>query len=264
MICFPNAKINLGLNVVSKRTDGYHNIETCFYPVPWTDVLEIIPSDQLTFNPSGLSIPGNADSNLCLKAYYLLKEEFDLPPVSIYLHKVIPMGAGLGGGSSDGAYTLKLLNELFALKLSTQKLETLSGKLGSDCPFFIQNQPAFATGTGTDFSPVNVSLKGMFIALTHPRIHVSTWEAYAGINPQKPAQPITEIINQPLSYWRENLINDFESSIFSNHPAIKQIKEDFYTHGAVYSAMSGSGSCVFGIFENEAPQLQCDAYFPLD
>ncbi len=264
MLSFPNAKINLGLNIISKRADGYHNIETCFYPIPWCDALEIIPSEKLGFSASGLKIPGNPETNLCLKAYHLLKEKYDIAPVHIYLHKVVPMGAGLGGGSADGAFMLKLLNDHFDLNLSIAELENLAGKLGSDCPFFIQNKPILASGTGSEFSTTNVSLKGKFIALTHPKIHVSTQEAYAGVTPSVPEKSISEIIEQPIETWKHALINDFEKSVFSNHPEIKRIKELMYLDGATYAAMSGSGSCVFGIFDQNPEYSGYDASFVLD
>lgn len=264
MISFPNAKINLGLNIVSKRPDGYHNIESCFYPVPLKDALEIIESDQFQFTTSGLEIPGSSDHNLCTKAYQLLKERFNIPPVHIHLHKVIPMGAGLGGGSADGAFTLKMLNEKFDLKLSTCELQDLAGKLGSDCPFFIENKPVYVTDTGTTFSPVVLSLAGKFIAIKHPGIHVGTKEAYAGVTPKSSQISIPELISRPITEWKEVLKNDFEDSIFTSYPAIKEIKDLLYHLGAVYASMSGSGSAVFGIFEDYPVDLQGFSVFALD
>lgn len=250
MLCFPNAKINLGLNIVSKRPDGYHNIETCFYPIPWQDILEIIPSEKLRFHQTGLDIPGNPETNLCLKAYNLVRSEYDIPPVDIHLHKVIPMGAGLGGGSSDGAFMIKLLNDKFDLGMTNEKMKDIAGKLGSDCPFFILNEPLFAQGTGTDFSEIKLSLKDKFIALKHPNIHVSTQDAYNGVTPSQPLKSIKEIIKLPAETWKNELVNDFEVSVFSKHTKLKHLKEQFYASGAVYAAMSGSGSCMFGIFDN--------------
>lgn len=252
MIVFPNAKINLGLNIVSKRPDGYHNIETCFYPIPWNDALEIIVSDKLTFTTSGLEIPGNTDTNLCLQAYHLVKEQYDIPLVHIHLHKVIPMGAGLGGGSADGAFTLKVLNDQFGLEISSEELEDMAGQLGSDCPLFIENKPVFAEGTGNDFSAIALSLKGKYIALINPEIHISTQEAYAGVIPQPPLRSIKKILQQPIDTWKEELKNDFEESIFKNHPKIEALKKRFYDEGAMYASMSGSGSSVFGIFEEKS------------
>lgn len=251
MVTFPNAKINLGLNIVSKRKDGYHDIETCFYPIPTCDILEIIEAEKLSFSSTGLDIPGDTNSNLCVKAYNLIAKRYNIPFVSIHLHKVIPMGAGLGGGSADGAFMLKLLNDKFELGITIEKLEKLASQLGSDCPFFIRNKPAFATGTGTILEDISIDLNGKFIVLDHPNIHVSTQEAYSGVNPKSPEKSIREIIKQDLNAWRNELKNDFELSVFPNHPKIEKVKESFYTQGADYAAMSGSGSTVFGIFEEE-------------
>lgn len=255
MLAFPNAKINLGLSILSKRPDGYHNIESCFYPIPWHDALEVIISDQMKFTTSGLPIPGESDSNLCLKAYAVLKSAFDLPPVHIHLHKVIPMGAGLGGGSADGAFMLKMLNDKFELNCTTAQLQSYAAMLGSDCPFFIENQPIIATGTGTTFTTTALSLAGYYIALKHPGIHIGTKEAYAGVHPQMPATSIQAIIQSPVADWKDQLRNDFEASIFPNHPQIAQLKEALYQNGALYASMTGSGSVVYGIFE-KAPALQ--------
>ena len=250
MLTFPNAKINLGLNIISKRPDGYHDLETCFYPIPWTDALEIIESPSFSFTSSGLPIPGTNKSNLCVKAYKLLQRDYDLPPVHIHLHKVIPMGAGLGGGSSDGSFTLKLLSDKFQLGISIEQLEKYAGLLGSDCPFFIQNKPVFAEGTGNLFSPIEINLKGMYIAMVHPKIHVSTKDAFGGLTPKPPESSIKTILKLPIEDWKRQLTNDFESTIFALHPEVQKIKEQFYKNGAIYSQMSGSGSCVFGVFEN--------------
>ncbi|MFY0600775.1 MAG: 4-(cytidine 5'-diphospho)-2-C-methyl-D-erythritol kinase [Cyclobacteriaceae bacterium] len=260
MVDFPNAKINLGLNIVSKRPDGYHDIETCFYPIPLCDILEVVASDKLLFTSTGLDIPGDPKGNLCLKAYDLIKSAYDIPPVHIHLHKVIPMGAGLGGGSADGAFTLKLLNDKFDLNIEAGELERLAGKLGSDCPFFVKNEPVFAQGTGTDFSDIEVSLKGKYIALVHPKVHVSTQEAYGGVVPRKPAKGIQEILQMTVSSWQEGLINDFEKSVFENHPSIKEVKRQLYEAGALYASMSGSGSSVFGIFEERPDAKLFDVY----
>lgn len=255
MLSFPNAKINLGLNIVSKRPDGYHNIESCFYPVPWNDVLEIIPSNTFKFTASGLDIPGDPETNLCFRAYNLLKEKYRIPPVQIHLHKVIPMGAGLGGGSSDGAFALKMLNELFELNLEIPQLEKLAGKLGSDCPFFIQNKPVFVTGTGSNFQPIDLTLSGKYLALKHPEIHVSTREAYSKVIPQIPQISIPEILKSPVKEWANLLQNDFEASVFPHHSEIKQLKKELYQKSALYASMSGSGSAVYGIYE-KPPDLQ--------
>ena len=249
MIAFPNAKINLGLNVVSKRDDGYHAIESCFYPIPWYDSLEVIEATSFSFHSYGLGIPGDPNNNLCVKAYQLLKEDFDIPPIELHLLKQIPMGAGLGGGSADGAFTLKLISDLFDLGLTTSMLESYALKLGSDCPFFIQNQPSIAMGRGEELHPIELDLSGKFLGIYNPGIHVSTKEAYEGIVPQETDVPISEIIPQPLSVWKNLLGNDFEKSIFPNHPTIAQLKEEMYEAGAIYASMTGSGSTVYGIFE---------------
>lgn len=254
MISFPNAKINLGLNIVSKRPDGYHNIESCFYPIPLHDVLEIIPSDTLHLSSSGLDIPGTTESNLCIKAFNLLRERYDIPPVKIHLHKVIPMGAGMGGGSADGAFTLKMLNSLFNLDLKTEQLEDLASILGSDCPFFIQNTSAFATGRGTDLESISVNLQGYYLALKNPGIHIGTKEAYSKIAPTAPAVSIREIVTQPITNWRSQLHNDFERSVFPLHPYIEEVKNNMYFSGALYASMTGSGSTVYGIFD-EKPNM---------
>jgi 4-diphosphocytidyl-2-C-methyl-D-erythritol kinase len=253
MVAFPPCKINLGLNVLHKRPDGYHALETCFYPVPWTDILEIIPADKLTFTHSGNPIPGSSDDNLCLKAYHLLKKDFDLPPVSIHLHKVIPTGAGLGGGSSDGAYTLRILNDRFGLNIPASRLAAYAASLGSDCAFFTQDSPQLGTGRGEILTDINLSLKGKFLMLVKPDIHVSTAEAYAGVTPAAPARSIPSIVgHEPLPAWKRTLKNDFEASVFTKYPIIAGLKETLYRAGAAYASMSGSGAAVFGIFEQEA------------
>ena len=252
MIIFPNAKINLGLNITEKRPDGYHNLETIFYPVPLEDALEITvlnsSENKFSLHQSGLEIAGNPETNLVVKAYRLLDEKFDLPPVDIYLYKNIPSGAGLGGGSSDAAFMLKLLNDKFKLKLSDKILEEYAATLGADCAFFIKNTPTFAEGIGNLFSPVTLSLKGYQLVLVKPDIFVSTREAFAQIHPHKPEHSLREIITVPIEQWKDYMINDFEESVFPQHPAIREIKEELYNEGAIYAAMSGSGSSVFGIF----------------
>ncbi len=250
MIAFPFCKINLGLSILSKRTDGFHSIETCFYPVPWTDILEIIPSDEFAFTTSGISIEGDRSTNLCVRAYHLLQPDFNLSPVKIHLHKIIPMGAGLGGGSADAAFTLTLLNQIFELRLSIEQLKRYASQLGSDCSFFLERKPQLGEGKGEELSDAVVDLENKFLVIVKPDIHVSTSEAYAGVKAkslQKTARQVVE--KHPLPKWRDNLINDFEESIFERYPAIKKIKESLYFNGAAYSSMSGSGSSVFGIFE---------------
>ncbi|HOX83330.1 MAG TPA: 4-(cytidine 5'-diphospho)-2-C-methyl-D-erythritol kinase [Chryseolinea sp.] len=250
MVSFPPCKINLGLNILNKRPDGYHNLETCFYPVPWTDILEIIPGETLTFSSSGNSIPGKADENLCLKAYHLLRNDYSLDPVKIHLHKMIPTGAGLGGGSSDAAHTLRLLNSIFQLNISKEKLMHYASKLGSDCAFFIQDKPMFGSGRGEVLTTVDISLKGKFLILVKPDIHVSTLDAYSNVNPCQPEVSLQNtLMTNPVSRWKDVVRNDFEESVFKKFPEIQSIKEKMYSLGAVYASMSGSGSTVFGIFD---------------
>ncbi|MDR1631950.1 MAG: 4-(cytidine 5'-diphospho)-2-C-methyl-D-erythritol kinase [Dysgonamonadaceae bacterium] len=251
MICFPNAKINLGLHIVSKRPDGYHNIETVFYPIPLCDALEIVPSEtgETTFSQTGISIDGSPNDNLVMKAFHLLKNDFDLPEIAVFLRKQIPFGAGLGGGSADAAFMLGLLNDFAGLGLSVEQMEEYAGRLGADCPFFVRNKPVFAEGVGDIFTPVDVSLKGYYLVLVKPDIHVSTKEAYAGIAPRQPLSRLTETIHLPVEEWKNRLVNDFEEGIFARYPAIGGIKQSLYDQGAIYASMSGSGSSVFGIFE---------------
>jgi len=251
MVSFPPCKINLGLHIINKRPDGYHNLETCFYPVPWTDILEIVPADAAAFTCSGNLIPGIPEGNLCVKAYDLLRKEFILDPVKIHLHKIIPTGAGLGGGSADAAHTIRLLNELFQLKLSQEKLMAYAAKLGSDCAFFIQDHPMLGTERGGILSKISVPLNRKYLVLITPNIHVSTAEAYAGIYPQQPEHSIQHIVSGSITAWKLLMKNDFEESVFRKHPAIRKIKEKMYSLGAIYASMSGSGSTVFGIFETE-------------
>jgi len=249
MVSFPHCKINLGLNVVSKRPDGFHNIETCFYPIPRTDILEIIPSSEFLFTQSGINVPSLQEDNLCIKAYRLLSKDFELGNVKIHLHKIIPMGAGLGGGSSDAAFVLRLLNSVFNLKISIEQLRNYASQLGSDCSFFIEDVPMIGTGRGEILSPFAISLARCYLVLVKPDIHISTADAYSGIVPQKAQSPISEILKLPVAKWRNRLENDFEKSIFEKYPLIGLLKEKIYSRGAVYASMSGSGSTVFGIFD---------------
>ncbi len=258
MLSFPNAKINLGLNIIEKRSDGYHNIETVFYPVVWKDVLEIIPSgkrinskSEVQFRSSGIKISGSRQKNLCIKAYHLLKEKYPLPPVQMHLHKLIPIGAGLGGASSDAASTLILLNKIFILNISENELEKLTATLGADCSFFIRNKPVFASGKGDEFEEIGIDLSEYFIAVLKPSVHVSTATAYKNCEPKHPEVSIKEILKMPINEWKNFLVNDFEKTILKNHPEIKHAKEQLYDSGALYASMSGSGSAVFGIFSEE-------------
>lgn len=258
MITFPNVKINLGLSITEKRPDGYHNLETVFYPVALEDALEVrtssatAPDRKFTLHQHGLEIAGKPEDNLVAKAYQLLDEEFNLPPIDIHLYKHIPSGAGLGGGSSDAAFMLKLLNEHFHLNLPDNQLEEYAATLGADCAFFIRNKPTFAEGIGNIFSPIELSLSGYGIMIVKPDIFVSTREAFSNIHPKRPEHPIKEVIQRPVSEWKETLINDFEASVFPLHPAIEAIKQELYNQGAAYASMSGSGSSVFGLFAPEA------------
>jgi len=259
MIVFPHAKINIGLNVISKRADGYHNILSCFMPVGWKDALEILPSEEDRFSSSGLKIPGESSSNLCLKALALLREDHKVPPVQIHLHKVIPMGAGLGGGSSDAAFTIRALNEIFHLNLSFEEMLGYASKIGSDCAFFIQDEAVIAKERGNIFEKTNIPVKNFHLAIINPGIHVDTAQAYSSLTPQQPEVDINEALRLPVGKWKEYIVNDFESSVFKAFPAIASIKSSLYDKGAVYASMSGSGSSVYGIFA-EKPDLT--AIFP--
>ena len=252
MVAFPNCKINLGLNIVSKRNDGYHDIETFFYPVQLKDALEIIEKENIQFSISGSLVDGEYSDNLCLKAYQLLKNDFPkLAPIQMHLHKAIPIGAGLGGGSADAAFTLKLLNKKFDLSLPEKQLMKYALQLGSDCPFFISNKACFATGRGEILEQINLDLSPFKIIVVYPGIHISTSWAFSKVTPVVPVKSIKEIIQQPISTWKEELKNDFEKPVFTKYPEIKKIKEELYKEGAVYASMSGSGSAVYGIFEKD-------------
>lgn len=251
MITFPNAKINLGLNVVERRADGYHNIETVFYPIPLTDILEIVPAKGLetTLTTYGNQVDCPPEKNLVMKAYRLLAEQFALPPVDIHLYKRIPDGAGLGGGSSDAAHTLTMLRKLFGLDISDDQLASLSARLGADCAFFVYNRPMSACGIGDVLTPVDVRLAGKSLLLVKPAVSVPTAEAYSRVIPKKPSQPVRDIVSWPLEQWDGALVNDFEPSVFSLHPSLWGIKTSLLVSGARYAAMSGSGSTIFGIFD---------------
>lgn len=252
MVLFPPCKINLGLNVIRKRPDGYHEIATCFYPVQWCDALEIAPAKDFTFSTSGNPVPGAAADNLCVRAYALLKEDFSIQPVSIHLMKIIPTSAGLGGGSADGAFTLRLLNEVLKLGLDDERLRHYAGRLGSDCAFFIDCKPAIGTGRGEVLSPVALSLKGKFIVIVKPEVNISTAEAFSEIIPRVPPVNVETIIaNHSIHEWKAMLHNDFEPSVFKRFPIVEAVHAKLYAFGAVYASLSGSGSAVYGIFENE-------------
>ena len=256
MVVFPNCKINLGLRILNKREDGYHNLETIFYPVPLKDALEIIPSggtDPIQFSSSGLIVGGDTETNICVKAYRLLKKDFPaLASVKIHLHKSIPIGAGLGGGSADGAFTLQLLNKLLKLNLSKNQLIDYALQLGSDCPFFVLNTPCLATGRGEIMEPVDIDLSAYQLMIVNPCIHVNTGQAFSYLDRQKinnHSVSLKEIIHQPVNTWQQLLINNFEEPLFNKYPLIKEIKETLYKMGASFAAMSGSGSTVYGLFD---------------
>ena len=251
MVVFPNCKINIGLNVIHRRTDGFHDIETVFYPVPWTDILEIIASETDEFIFEGIKIDCRLEDNLCYKAFRLLKNDFNLPAIKLFLYKNIPQGAGLGGGSSDAAFVLTTLNKLFSLHLTEDQLMEYASKLGSDCAFFIRNQAAFATGKGEILSPVQPDLKDHYLLIVKPPVHVSTVDAFKLIVPVVPENSLRETIQLPVSEWRSSVKNDFEQPVFSLHPELKTIKEKLYDLGAVYASMSGSGSAVYGLFDRK-------------
>lgn len=251
MINFPNCKINLGLSITDKRNDGFHNIESVLFPVKLNDVLEIIksPNGFFSFTQSGIKIPGDPKNNLVIKAYHLLKTEFQLPEVHIHLHKKIPMGAGLGGGSADAAFAIKLLNDLFDLKITNKMMEDFARQLGSDCAFFIKNKAILASGKGDLFAPINVNLSEYNIVIVKPNIHISTPDAYSWVKPIAKERALKDIIGLPVNKWKGNLVNDFEKEVFQHFPQIEAIKNKLYKLGTEYAAMSGSGAAVFGIFK---------------
>ncbi len=256
MITFPNCKINIGLNITESRDDGFHNLETVFYPLPFSDGLEITQdkgskAGSVVFSHSGLKINGNDENNLCLRAYRLLEKEHKLPAIKMHLHKTIPMGAGLGGGSSDGAFTLKMLNEIFSLGLSQEDLMGYARQLGSDCAFFLENKPTFAYEKGDYFKPTELDLSGYWLVLTKPDIHVNTSEAYAAIKPKQPEKSLQELIKTPVESWQGNIINDFEASMSKKYEPIGRLINLLKDLGGKYVAMSGSGSAVFSILEKE-------------
>lgn len=259
MVNFPNCKINLGLNIIRKREDGYHDLETVFYPISITDALEIITAEKATaktdieFSSSGLQIDGSIENNLCIKAYRLLKKDFpELPDIKMHLHKAIPMGAGLGGGSADAAFALLLLNDKFNLNISTDQLINYSLQLGSDCPFFIINKPCFATGRGEVLEEISLDLSKYKLVIVNLGIHISTGWAFSQIAPTQPAIFIKEIIQQPVETWKDNLVNDFEAPVLSHYPELKELKDKLYQSGALYASISGSGSTFYGIFNKSA------------
>lgn len=259
MLLLPNCKINIGLNIVSKRPDGYHNLETVFFPIPLRDNLEFkeINNEDVPFRLilGGVPIDGKAEDNLIVKVYLDMKAEFNLPALELSLYKNIPMGAGLGGGSSDAAAMMKGLNEAYDLQLSPEDMENRLAKFGADCPFFVRNKPAYATGIGDVLTKCDVSLKNKFIVLVKPDVFVSTKEAYAHVTPKTPAISLAEAIKQPIETWKEHIVNDFEQSVFPFHPELSALKQTLYDLGAIYASMSGSGSTMYGIFDRPTPEL---------
>jgi 4-diphosphocytidyl-2-C-methyl-D-erythritol kinase len=251
MIFFPSAKINIGLKVLFKRPDGFHELETCMLPIPFYDVLEIIPATTFTFRQTGRLFEGADTDNLCIRAFQLLATEFNIPSVYMHLRKVIPMGAGLGGGSSDAAWVLRGLNILFGLNLTCNQLQMYAAKLGSDCPFFITDGAQIAKGRGEQLNPYNLTFSPYYLKLVNPAIHIGTALAYAGVHFSKENPSLVELLKLPISQWKHEVENDFELSVFEQFPEIASIKEQLYMEGAVYAAMSGSGSTVFGIFESQ-------------
>jgi len=252
MIIFSNCKINFGLRVLRKRADGYHDLETVFYPIPFNDAIEVIRTAQppVQFSSSGIELDVAPEQNLCMKAYALLKQSFDLPPFQLHLHKSVPSGAGLGGGSADAAFTLRLLNNKFNLGLGTERLLDLALQLGSDCPFFIINKPCLATGRGELFEALDLlKLKDYKLAVITPGVHVSTAWAFGRLRIKNDGPSIKEVVAQPVESWKHSMVNDFEEAVFAEYPVIRDIKGSLYANGAIYASMSGSGSAVYGLFE---------------
>lgn len=260
MLTFANAKINLGLNLTAKRSDGYHNLETIFYPVKLYDVVELIDTAETSCIIKGIDIPGETDDNICLKAFKTLQTDFDLPHQQIILLKNIPVGAGLGGGSADAAFLIKLVNDKFNLGLSIEKMQDYARVLGADCAFFIENKPTFAFAKGDEFEDLQIDLSNQFMVLVKPPIHVSTAEAYSKVKVKEPTTSLKDLIHLPLSDWKANVLNDFEVSVFEKYPEIDEIKTKLYAAGATFALMSGSGSSVYAIFEKPVnlPELEKD------
>lgn len=268
MLVFPNAKLNLGLYVTERRPDGFHNLESVFLPLPWTDALELLPAaagHATGLTLTGRPIPGDPATNLCVRAYELLQADFpQLPPVQLYLHKIVPIGAGLGGGSADAAFALKAANDLFSLSLSAEALESYARRLGSDCAFFIQNKPVLALGKGDVFEEIHLSLTGTACLVVYPNLHIGTAQAYARIVPQRPAYPLREALAQPLETWRHTVSNDFEAALTPVYPVLADIKQQLYAAGAAYVSLSGSGSAIYALWPtNELPVLPWPAEYPV-
>lgn len=254
MVVFPNAKINLGLSITARRPDGYHEIESIMVPIPWCDVLEIVESKghDTTLTVSGRCVNCPPDKNLVMRAYKAVATRYELPAVDIFLRKIIPDGAGLGGGSSDAAFTIKSLNDMFNLSMSKVEMAAIASTLGADCPFFVYNSPMLATGIGTDLSPIaDIDLSGIYIAVVKPKFAISTAEAYSRVSPHIPEGRVVDVVKSGLQNWRNILVNDFEKSIAPLYPQIEEIKSQLYEIGSLYSSMSGSGSAVYGLFQRD-------------
>ncbi|PSR02992.1 MAG: 4-(cytidine 5'-diphospho)-2-C-methyl-D-erythritol kinase [Bacteroidetes bacterium SW_11_45_7] len=256
MVVFPHAKINLGLRITNQRPNGFHDIETVFYPLPWRDALEAVPAKEHRFDQYGLDLACQPSDNLCEQAIQLLAADFDLSPHAYCLYKAIPACAGLGGGSSNAAFTLKLINQLHNLKLTTHQLEAYAAQLGSDCPFFIQGRPVLGTGRGEVMQPIHLDLSGFTISVVFPGIEIDTGWAYSQIIPEERQTSLAEVVKQPVAKWQETVANDFEQPIMEAHPAIQSIQDKLLAKGAILAMMSGSGSAVFGLFDDDAPKCQ--------
>lgn len=263
MVVFPNAKINLGLHVTGKRIDGFHDIETIFFPIPWEDALEAVPAAETNLIIHGLTIDGDVSNNLILQAYRLLSEKYPMPSLAFHLLKKIPFGAGLGGGSADAAFAIRLINEVAGLGLTQQEMHSLAAQLGSDCAFFIHNTPALGLGRGDVLTPVQVNLSGYHLVVLFPGIPVSTPWAYRQITPAPAPRPLTEVIREPIDTWQLWLTNDFEPPVFREHPVLEMYKQQLYDLDAVYASMSGSGSTLFGLFERSLDRLEVAEWFRL-
>ncbi len=267
MICFPNAKINIGLRVVERQSDGYHHIETILYPVGLSDILEFVEDSAVNSGTcrlkiTGLSIPAPVEDNLVMKAYKLMNRNKKLPGIQAHLHKIIPMGSGLGGGSSDAAFMLKSLDEVYTSGMNQGEMANIAANIGSDCPFFIRNTPVYAFGKGERFKEINLDLSGLYLIMVLPGIHISTPEAYASVSVGKPEQSLYDLIRFPVETWKDNIINDFETNIFKRFPELEMIKEELYRLGAVFASMSGSGSTIYGLFLNPPQNMgSIEEYF---
>ncbi len=262
MILFPNAKINLGLRILHRRKDGYHDLETIFYPVGWCDILEIMPireRKKIRLTCSGLSLPGSARDNLVYKAASLIQDRFTLPGLRIHLHKQIPAGAGLGGGSSDAAFTLRALNQVYSLHLPQEEIESMALKLGSDCPFFLHNKPALATHQGENLTPLNLSLKGKYILIIYPGFEVNTGKMFRTVRPSEEGLSLRQAVALPSSEWQKHIINHFENILAGEFPAIPALLQLLHHQGAWYASVSGSGSSVYGLFTSPPPRMQLPA-----